>query len=374
MTPSTVELIRYGGTPRSSKRVIAVGASLVCSDDSTRCPVSAACTAMSAVSRSRISPTMMMSGSWRSSVRTPLAKSTPMIGCTCIWLNSGAIISIGSSIEQTLTSSVARSFIVEYSVVVLPEPVGPGDQDDPVRLLDHLVPALAILVAEAELLEVAHQYFGCEDAHDDLFAESRRHGRDAQLDLPARGRHRLDASVLRTAPLDDLHARQELDAAGHRQQHRDRNRVDLVQDAVDAETHDAKVAPRLDVDVGSALLEGVLPQPVDDVDDVLVVGVEIAAVAELDQLLEIARQRDLAPRRLLRLFHRPGEGEELADVAADVLRIGEDELDSAVQDLLELVGPRAHERLAGRDRQHARWSPPPAGCGSARRRRWTWSA
>ena len=68
---------------------------------------------------------MMMSGSCRSSVRTPVAKSTPITGWTCIWLNSGAIISIGSSIEHTLTSGVARSFIVEYSVVVLPEPVGP---------------------------------------------------------------------------------------------------------------------------------------------------------------------------------------------------------------------------------------------------------
>lgn len=50
-------------------------ASLVCRVDSTRWPVNEACTAICAVSRSRISPTMMMSGSWRSSVRTPAAKS-----------------------------------------------------------------------------------------------------------------------------------------------------------------------------------------------------------------------------------------------------------------------------------------------------------
>ena len=55
------------------------------------------------------------------------------------------------------------------------------------------------------------------------------------------------------------------------------------------------VAPRLDVDVGRALLERVLPQPVDDVDDVLVVGVELAVLAELDQLLEVARERDRRP-------------------------------------------------------------------------------
>jgi hypothetical protein len=60
-----------------------------------------------------------------------------------------------------------------------------------------------------------------------------------------------------------------------------------MQHAVDAEAHDAEIAPRLDVDVAGALLEGVLPQPVDDVDDVLVVGVELAvALAQFDQLLE----------------------------------------------------------------------------------------
>ena len=56
-----------------------------------------------------------------------------------------------------------------------------------------------------------------------------------------------------------------------------RDLVDLVQHAVDAEAHDADVAPRLEVDVARALLERVLQQPVDDVDDVLVVGVELAA-------------------------------------------------------------------------------------------------
>jgi hypothetical protein len=53
---------------------------------------------------------MMMSGSWRISVRTPVAKSTPSEGCTCIWLNAGSIISIGSSTVQTLTSGAASCF------------------------------------------------------------------------------------------------------------------------------------------------------------------------------------------------------------------------------------------------------------------------
>ena len=65
------------------------------------------------------------------------------------------------------------------------------------------------------------------------------------------------------------------------------NLIDLVQHAVDAEAHVAGVAPRLDVDVAGALLEGVLNSQSHDVDDVLVVGVELAAAAELHQLLEV---------------------------------------------------------------------------------------
>jgi hypothetical protein len=68
-----------------------------------------------------------------------------------------------------------------------------------------------------------------------------------------------------------------------------------MQHPVDAEAHNTEIASRLEVNVGSALLEGVLPEPVDDVDDVLIVGVQIAAVAQFDQLFEVACQRNFAP-------------------------------------------------------------------------------
>ena len=199
--------------------------------------------------------------------------------------------------------------------------------------------------------EVAHQHLGREDPHHDLLAERRRHRRDPQLDLVAGGRDRLDPAVLRAPLLDDLHPREELDPGRHRDQHRRGNGVDLVQHAVDAKAHLPGVAPRLDVDVGGALLERVLPEPVDDVDDVAVVGVELALLAERDELLEVAGERHRALRGLLRLLHRAGEVVELAQVAPDVLRIGEDELHVELQDLLELVGPVADERLRRGHRQ-----------------------
>jgi hypothetical protein len=48
-----------------------------------------------------------------------------------------------------------------------------------------------------------------------------------------------------------------------------------VQHAVDAKADESDVATRFDVNVGRALVECVLPQPVDDMDDVLVVRVEM---------------------------------------------------------------------------------------------------
>ena len=110
--------------------------------------------------------------------------------------------------------------------------------------------------------------------HHDLFAERGRHRRNPQLDFLAFRRDGLDAPVLRAPALDDLHPGEQLDPAHHRQHHRRRNLVRLVQHAVDPEADDAVFAARLEVDVARALFERVLPEPVDDVDDVPVVRIE----------------------------------------------------------------------------------------------------
>ena len=197
----------------------------------------------------------------------------------------------------------------------LARPGRPGDQDDAVGRSRHLLPARLVIARKTERAQVADEHLGIEDAHHQLFAEGRRQRRQAQLDLLPGRRPRLHPAILRTAFLDHVHAPEQLDAAGHRVHHRHRDLVHLMQHAVDAEADDAEVAPRLDVDVRGALVEGVLPQPIDDMDDVLVVGVELAvALAQLDQLLE-ARQpgRHLALGR--RLLDRLGEVEELDQVA-----------------------------------------------------------
>ena len=68
------------------KRLMVDGASLVCSVDKTMWPVSAAFTPISAVSKSRISPTRMMFGSCRKKARNAAAKFNPICSFICTWL------------------------------------------------------------------------------------------------------------------------------------------------------------------------------------------------------------------------------------------------------------------------------------------------
>ena len=75
----------------------------------------------------------------------------------------------------------------------------------------------------------------------------------------------------------------------------ERDRLDVVQDAVDAEADHGVLGARLEVDVRGALLEGVVEQVVDRRDHVLVVGGggELVVRAQLDEL----HQRAAAWRR-----------------------------------------------------------------------------
>ena len=106
-------------------RVMAPAASLVCRVLSTRCPVSAAWTAMLAVSLSRISPTMMTSGSCRRMERRPLAKVMPALRLSCTWRILSMRYSTGSSTVMMLMSGWLIRFRIEYRLVLLPLPVGP---------------------------------------------------------------------------------------------------------------------------------------------------------------------------------------------------------------------------------------------------------
>ena len=102
-TPSRLDESRYGSTPMSASRVTALAASFVCSVASTRCPVSDACTAICAVSRSRISPIITMSGSWRRIARRARANVRSTRAFTCVCATPSSAYSIGSSTVIMLT-------------------------------------------------------------------------------------------------------------------------------------------------------------------------------------------------------------------------------------------------------------------------------
>ena len=108
-THSTPEAIRNGSIPMSVSRAGAIGASLVCRVESTRCPVSADWIAICAVSLSRISPTISTSGSERIIERSPAANDSPVFGLTWICLTPSSSYSTGSSIAISVRSGVLTS-------------------------------------------------------------------------------------------------------------------------------------------------------------------------------------------------------------------------------------------------------------------------
>ena len=81
--------------------------------------------AILAVSASRISPTMITSGSWRTNARKAVAKFNPIAGFTWVWLMPWISYSTGSSIVRILRVVSLRIESMVASVVVLPLPVGP---------------------------------------------------------------------------------------------------------------------------------------------------------------------------------------------------------------------------------------------------------
>src|SRR2546422_10089770 len=126
---------RYGSTPISTSRGSDDGASLVWSVDRTRWPVRAASIAIRAVSRSRISPTRMTSGSARTIERRAEENVSPARVWICIWFTPDSRYSTGSSTVTMFVLPLLMMLIVAYKVVDFPEPVGPVTRMAPYGLV-----------------------------------------------------------------------------------------------------------------------------------------------------------------------------------------------------------------------------------------------
>ena len=226
----------------------------------------------------------------------------------------------------------------------------PRHQHDAVALAGHAVPAREVLVRQAQLLEGFLQHIRVENPHHQFFAKSGGQGGQAQFHLVALGAACFQATVLGSAFFRHVHAAEDLDAAGHRRAHLLGQLVDTVQYPVDAEPHFADIAPWLDMDIAGALLERVLQQPVDNIDDVLVVGIGLLHRSQLQHLLEVGHPgTSVSPVGATGPVYRAGHGIKLGGVAGDEPGIGQHPAHALAQHVFQVALPGLDVRFAAGD-------------------------
>ncbi|MEI8252697.1 MAG: hypothetical protein WCG25_02940 [bacterium] len=97
ITKLKVPTIIYGFAHKFSTLVIVSTAEFVCTVENTRCHVMADSIAISKVSLSRISQTIIISGSCLNQPLSQFAKVNHMSALICAWFNHGILFSTGSS-------------------------------------------------------------------------------------------------------------------------------------------------------------------------------------------------------------------------------------------------------------------------------------
>src|SRR5882724_4786764 len=172
-----------------------------CTVVNTKCPVSADWMAICAVSESRISPTMILSGSWRRMDLKPRAKVRPFFSLTGICSTPCNWYSTGSSIVTILSDPVCVSEIAAYKVVVLPLQLG---HDAHVESKD----------VEPQAVQPLGESLLVEGAQHRIFAEDARNHRYAEVDRTAVERD-AETAVLGHPALRDVEFRHHLDAGDH---------------------------------------------------------------------------------------------------------------------------------------------------------------
>src|SRR5438477_5724265 len=253
MNDFTTDASRNGSTSMSSNRVMPPTASFVCSVLKTRWPVIAARIAMSAVSISRISPTITTFGSCRRIWRRPRANVKSISGFTSICNTPGNLYSTGSSIVMMRRETELIVLRKQYNDVDFPQPVGPV-QNDPIRLGQQTADDVFLSFTEIEALKAELLTTAGEQTQANRFAVHRRDGRNANVDLLI-VRVQIHAAILRQTSFGDVHMRHHFQSRNnrgvkHAQLWRHRH---FVQNSVDAVTNADVVLERLDVNIGRTL-------------------------------------------------------------------------------------------------------------------------
>ncbi len=153
----------------------------------------------------------------------------------------------------------------------MPLPVGPVTRTMPHGRSMASLNLSEGLVLEAELGQVELEHLLVEDTGDDLLPEQGRQGGDAHVDLFAvpvlELDPHLDPAVLGEALLGDVHVREDLDPREDGAPELQGQADHLVEVAVDAVADAELLFVGLEVDVRSALLDGVDERRVDEGDD-----------------------------------------------------------------------------------------------------------
>ncbi len=165
-----------------------------------------------------------------------------------------------------LIVALSSSARLEYNVVVLPEPVGSGDQKDSVRLVHDLAEPRQRFVRHAEVVQVQAPGLFVEQPQHDALAVAGRHRRNAHVDLSAANPKR-DAAILRHSLLCDVELRHDLDPRNQQRRERALRLHDFPHDTVYAKAHHQLLLERLDVNVGRVLADCFGKQRVDQPDD-----------------------------------------------------------------------------------------------------------
>ena len=286
----------------SMSRVTAPTAVLVCSVDITRCPVRLACTAISAVSRSRISPTMTTSGSWRENRPQAPRESHVGLGVDLGLADTGQVV-LDGILDREDVDGARRQLRPgrPYRVVVLPEPVGPVTRKMPCGRCTTTRMRGRSAADMPRLGSVQSSRLFVEQPQHDPFAVARRHGRHPYVHLPAADA-KPDPPILGNAFFGDVEFRHDLDAGNQKRRQFALGPHDLPHHAVDAKTHDQVLLEGFDVDVGSVLPDGFRQQGVDEPDDGRI-------VALFEQVLGFRdRIREGWPGRVRRPCPRPSAG------------------------------------------------------------------
>ena len=142
-----------------------------------------------------------------------------------------------------------------------------GDEQNSLLAHEERLESLEHLRHEAERAHRDLHRLLVEQTHHDFFADARRKHRDAERHLLSVHAH-FRATVLRAETLGDVQIGHDLDARDDRADSDEaREDHDVLQQAVDAEPHQRRGLVVLDVDVGSAELDGVGDDRVDELDD-----------------------------------------------------------------------------------------------------------